>query len=304
MCFIDNKYTKIYFSIIERARVRTLSVDEYKEKHHIIPQSFFLSKSKTGWLSGYHNADENKVYLTAREHFVCHRLLVKMTEGTAHRKMTFALKRFLYAPNHQTNIKSRMYEYVKKLNSTAMKGKPHSEETKEKIRIRLLNKAPISEETREKLRAAARRRKGFTPEGRASVIASNRARVVTEETKMLLREARARQVERQGGTMTAEAREKLSRAAKGRVLTEIHKQRITEAMARRVLSPDAIERIREGSRNRKNTKHTEEYKARLSEITKGIPKKIITCPHCGKAGGEPQMKRWHFDKCKNILMRY
>jgi predicted GIY-YIG superfamily endonuclease len=29
-----------------------------------------------------------------------------------------------------------------------------------------------------------------------------------------------------------------------------------------------------------------------------VPKKIIECPHCGKQGGEPQMKRWHYDNCK------
>lgn len=25
---------------------------------------------------------------------------------------------------------------------------------------------------------------------------------------------------------------------------------------------------------------------------------IVTCPHCGKSGAKPGMKRWHFDKCK------
>ena len=25
---------------------------------------------------------------------------------------------------------------------------------------------------------------------------------------------------------------------------------------------------------------------------------IVTCPHCGKNGGERAMKRWHFDLCK------
>lgn len=45
-------------------------------------------------------------------------------------------------------------------------------------------------------------------------------------------------------------------------------------------------------------------KQRSSEINKkvslalsGKPKKIIECPHCKKTGGEPQMKRWHFDNC-------
>lgn len=45
----------------------------------------------------------------------------------------------------------------------------------------------------------------------------------------------------------------------------------------------------------------EEVKARiastLSKKFKGIPKRKVTCPHCNKEGGEPQMKRWHFDNC-------
>ena len=30
------------------------------------------------------------------------------------------------------------------------------------------------------------------------------------------------------------------------------------------------------------------------------PKRKIACPHCSKVGGEPQMKQWHFDNCKEI----
>lgn len=31
---------------------------------------------------------------------------------------------------------------------------------------------------------------------------------------------------------------------------------------------------------------------------KGYKQKIVTCPHCGKSGGESNMTRHHFDKCK------
>jgi group I intron endonuclease len=40
-----------------------------------------------------------------------------------------------------------------------------------------------------------------------------------------------------------------------------------------------------------------EIKEKVSATLKGKPKKIVTCPHCNKFGGEPQMKRWHFDNC-------
>jgi NUMOD3 motif len=80
MIFIANRYTRIYFSIIENARARVLSKDQYKETHHIIPRSM-----------GGDNSSYNLVDLTAREHFICHKLLVRMTEGESRGKMAFAL---------------------------------------------------------------------------------------------------------------------------------------------------------------------------------------------------------------------
>ena len=38
MIFIPNRYTRIYYSVIERAQARILPKDSYKEKHHIIPR--------------------------------------------------------------------------------------------------------------------------------------------------------------------------------------------------------------------------------------------------------------------------
>lgn len=80
MIFITNKYSRIYFAIIEKARARIMPKTEYREKHHIIPKS----------MGGSDTAD-NLVELTAREHFICHKLLVKMTSGPNRGKMSFAL---------------------------------------------------------------------------------------------------------------------------------------------------------------------------------------------------------------------
>ena len=44
--------------------------------------------------------------------------------------------------------------------------------------------------------------------------------------------------------------------------------------------------------------HSDETKRKMSEAKIGKPKRKIKCPHCGKIGGEPQMKQWHFNKCK------
>ncbi len=77
MIFIDNKYTRWYYNIINRAQTRLLNC--YNERHHIIPKSL-----------GGSNDSSNLVSLTAREHFVCHMLLTKMVNGIQRQKMVHA----------------------------------------------------------------------------------------------------------------------------------------------------------------------------------------------------------------------
>jgi hypothetical protein len=60
-------YQKIHDSIIERAKLRNLEAGVYYEKHHILARSV-----------GGGNDAENLVLLTAKEHFVIHRLLFQV----------------------------------------------------------------------------------------------------------------------------------------------------------------------------------------------------------------------------------
>jgi hypothetical protein len=46
-------------------------------------------------------------------------------------------------------------------------------------------------------------------------------------------------------------------------------------------------------------KNISESKIGVPNKYKGIPRKKITCPHCGKIGGEGLMNRWHFENCKH-----
>jgi hypothetical protein len=124
MIFINNKYYRIYNNIIERARSRTIS--DYTENHHIIPRS----------LGGSDNKD-NLVALTACEHFICHRLLTKITRGTAKKKMHYAVAMMLVENTYQQRtfkITSRTYEIIRRECNNAMIGYKHTEETKEKFR--------------------------------------------------------------------------------------------------------------------------------------------------------------------------
>jgi hypothetical protein len=106
MRFIDNKYSKMYFNIINCAKNRCHYVG-YTEKHHIIPKS----------LGGSNNKD-NLVKLSAKEHFICHLLLTKFLFGEDKAKMVFGAKRMMIRGNqHQNNRyvpSSRIYEMIKK----------------------------------------------------------------------------------------------------------------------------------------------------------------------------------------------
>jgi len=76
--YLQNKYTRWYYQIINNAKLRQPT--GYTEKHHIIPRS----------LGGSNNKD-NLVALTAREHFVCHLMLTRMTTNEAKKKMISAV---------------------------------------------------------------------------------------------------------------------------------------------------------------------------------------------------------------------
>jgi hypothetical protein len=56
-----------------------------------------------------------------------------------------------------------------------------------------------------------------------------------------------------------------------------------------------------GNKNRLGILHSDEIKKIISERTslalKGKPKNVVTCPHCGKSGGQGNMKRYHFINC-------
>jgi hypothetical protein len=112
--YLQNKYTRWYYNIIQRAKLRILSSDIYVEKHHIIPQSI-----------GGDNSESNIVRLTAREHFICHLLLAKMTTGLQRRSMAFAAWQMTHIdgrPRHKPC--SHTYAFLKKQLSESYKGVP------------------------------------------------------------------------------------------------------------------------------------------------------------------------------------
>lgn len=111
--FIQNKYFKCYYSIVNRALSRDVSQLGYIEKHHIIPKSL-----------GGNDSKENLVKLTAKEHFICHLLLTKMTENDNRRKMVYAAWRMTIQAKpgqDRHKVSASTYEVIKKQRSEYLK---------------------------------------------------------------------------------------------------------------------------------------------------------------------------------------
>lgn len=120
--FIDNKYTLWYKRIIERAKKRCCTHNDAKilfeifECHHIIPESFFINrrrKGPAGNLQGNPNCLQNLVYLTPKEHFICHLLLTKMLSGENLEKMRIALY-LLTNQKQKKKLTSNQYSTLRK----------------------------------------------------------------------------------------------------------------------------------------------------------------------------------------------
>jgi len=84
------------------AKSRKKDPNTYYEKHHIIPKSL-----------GGNNLKTNLVYLTAREHFICHLLLPKFCTGENRTKMLYAKWRMCNNPKKDYIVTSRTYQKSK-----------------------------------------------------------------------------------------------------------------------------------------------------------------------------------------------
>jgi hypothetical protein len=231
--YLTNKYTKWYNNIILKAQTRVNDFDYY-EIHHILPKSL-----------GGTNAVANLVRLTAKEHFVCHRLLAKMTIGKAKLSMAYAVWQ-MTRPNNKNRYKctAKTYEALKIQLSNSRLGIPMSEETKQKLR------KPKSEEHKKKLS------KPKSEEHKKKLSESKKGKTYgythSEETKKKMSISHAGRVY---SPISAEQKQKQSDAMKGRKQSAEHiakrsksrigvarseetKQKIREARARQIISDE------------------------------------------------------------------
>lgn len=246
-----NKYNKWYSQIIANGKDKKLPGHE---RHHIMPRSL-----------GGTDSNDNLVYITAREHFICHWLLTKIyPTGEEHWKMLNAL-RMMRAENknqqrYDTKITSRVYAKLKEEyaqlhrerysgENNPFYGKKHSNETIQLLRkVNLGDNNPMKRESmREKMRElkTGKKRAPFNDEWIAKLAESNRGE--------------------------------------------------NNGMFGKSHSPETIEKIREKAKLRTYSDETNE-KRRLANL--GLKREKKLCPHCNKEVAVNGYARWHGENCK------
>jgi len=189
-------HQKIYDAIIEKAksenRIRFKKKDAtyvYYEDHHIIPRC----------LNG-NNEKENKFLLTAREHYICHKLLTYIYKGN--RKIVYAFHRMTYCKNGNHIKSARDYSYA----------------------IELIRTTPVSEETRQKRSKSLKGKKRSDEQNK-----KNRERNLGEKNPMYKKSSYDIWIEKYGKDIAdkkeVEKNKKIGESNKGKIVSKESKNK-------------------------------------------------------------------------------
>jgi hypothetical protein len=290
-----NKYVFWYEKLVLNAKQRILPKDTYTENHHIIPSC--MTKN---------NSAENIVTLTAREHYIAHLLLWRMSMPPKwHNKMMMALHVMVNGSGHNRQkterasyiVPSRLFDVYRKEWALYMSetnkgednhfyGKKHSAEAIEKIKNANVRTKDI-------------RSKKFRGENNPMW-----GKTHTAETKALLSKNIA-------SAWTDEMKLKKSEEVKLKWQNEDYRTNQIEKRKQRwaIMPQEERKRIGQKALEKKiangNNSRTVEQRAKMSLAArarpprKGKPANRVVCLHCSKQiGGEGNYARWHGDNCK------
>ena len=258
MWYMLNKYSKVYFNIVEKRK--HFSYCGYTESHHIVPKS----------IGGSDDAC-NIVHLSAREHFICHLLLAKMTEGKNKYFMIHAIN--MMRGNRQNvyvSKNSKIYDMIKRLLSESRKNKPLSEETKQKISESHKGKK-LSKSHKENIS------KGGT--------GLKRSQSTIEKIRL----------SHTGSKRSDTSRKKMSDAHKGKKLSEETKRKMSNSHKGKKHSDNSIQKMIQ-SKKESGYSHSTETREKLS--FKALNRETDKCIHCGIVATKANLSRWHNDNCR------
>lgn len=271
--FLQNKYTKWYYSIINRAISR--GHVEPNEQHHIIPESFFVNRKRKGapgFILGNANESSNLVWLTPREHLFCHKLLVKMTTGKFKTKMYNAL--------HMTSITSSNQKRQIKLTTRQY------EQIRLELRNRVLGKTYEEMYGNEKAKMM-RIEKSIANTGSNNPFYDKQH---SEKTKQKMSTSASKPKSVKWKESASKNRKGRVPANKGKTLVELY----GEERANEIKSKQSLPGEKNGFYGKS---HSIEQRAKKSKEKLEAPKK--TCYHCKKSVDHMNYSRWHGDNCKH-----
>lgn len=210
-------YQRIYDQIIEKARkeARIKGTDIYYEAHHIVPKCIGGDGHESQWR--FH---PNIVLLTAKEHFICHRLLIKIYPESRSLRYAFRAMCILESGN-QGRVKPSSQAYIE-----ARQGlKPSMESIQKGIQTKKLNPTFRSKEAT--MRAIETKKKNGTlyrtPEQKINMSNSQKGkRLSKEHRKKISQTLKNRKV-------SEETRLKISKGLGGKLKSEEHRKNLSES---------------------------------------------------------------------------
>lgn len=267
-------YQRIHDQIIDRAKER-VKPSCYCENHHIIPTC----------LDGL-NIDENKVFLTGREHFIVHLLLAKLHPKTtlvhAPWKMACGNKNEKYG-----KITSRIYATLRQKHAERV-GPISSKANKQKVACPWCKKiGGIAIMGRWHFDFCKQNPDGKTPPkfGR---------KPHSDETKAKM-SARKAELKESGWITPLKGKKQESQAQLAGIEKMVETRRQNGSY---VMSEEQKKKQSEALKGLKRGTMSEEQKKKISEVKRENAKLKAICPWCSKEGSASAMIRWHFDNCR------
>ena len=289
MIFINNKYHTWYYNIIANAQSRNLKTRGaakkalgYVEKHHIIPKCLF----KENTIDSDPQSPDNLVFITAKEHFVCHHLLTKMTTGRNLCRMQKALSKMTCVNGLQERYKitARLFEQIRiasgKAHSILIKGTQVGENSPNFGKKR-------SKETINKMKAAK--------------TGQNKGSKRTDATKAAISTSLLgvpKSIEHCSAVKESWVRTRDDRVGKnhpmfGAAHTDETVKKMEESSAKRWSRTSTEEKAKSIAKRQQTC--LEKYGVRSPSM---IP---FTCEHCSKiVKGESNFIRYHGSNCKSL----
>ena len=272
--FTNNKYTKWYFCIINSSHLDDDKV--YKETHHIIPRKL-----------GGTNDISNLVKLTARKHFICHRLLPKML-NEQHQRSSMIYALHMMSNSSKYTCSGRSYARIKEqyidIHKTRLASL--SIEQKQKFAKNRSGKIQSIEERLKRSKSLIGR--VISDDHRQKISAANKGRSLTDEHKQKL------SISRPGWKMTEESKIKISSALKGKIVSDETRQKMSAAKRGKVVSDETRQKMSDA---KKGIKQSEETKKKKSDSAKlryasdlELKKKIGLAVSLAKKGKPSSMK--------------